>query len=74
MRSPEDMSCCDGELVLAEYCEQYPPLMSAVGLATKIKNYYRRSEVCILSRGGKCPGAGANHPDYHSAPGQESHS
>ena len=46
MRRPEDLSCCDGELVLAEYCEQHPPLMSAIGLATKIKNYYRRSEVC----------------------------
>ena len=46
MRNPEDLSACDGKLVLAEYCEQYPPLMSAVGLATKIKNYYRRSEVC----------------------------
>lgn len=45
MRRPEDLSCCDGELVLAEYCEQHPPLMSAIGLATKIKNYYRRSEV-----------------------------
>ena len=45
MRTPEDLSACDGELVLAEYSEQFPPLLSAIGLATKIKNYYRRSEV-----------------------------
>jgi transcription initiation factor TFIID subunit 1 len=47
MRHPEDLSSCDGHIVLAEYCEQHPPLMSAIGLATKIKNYYRRSEVRI---------------------------
>lgn len=45
MRTPDDLSACDGELVLAEYSEQYPTLLSAIGLATKIKNYYRRSEV-----------------------------
>lgn len=45
MRTPQDLSSCDGHLVLAEYSEQYPPLLSAVGLATKVKNYYRRSEV-----------------------------
>lgn len=51
MRTPEDLSACDGQMVLAEYCEQYPPLLSAIGLATKIKNYYRRSEVifCLTS-------------------------
>ena len=46
MRTPEDLSSCDGDLVLAEYSEQFPPLMNAIGLATKIKNYYRRNEVC----------------------------
>jgi len=45
MRTPEDLSSCDGELVLAEYSEQFPPLMNAIGLATKVKNYYRRNEV-----------------------------
>lgn len=48
MRTPEDLSACDGHMVLAEYSEQYPPLISAIGLATKIKNYYRRSEVSIV--------------------------
>lgn len=47
MRTPEDLSACDGHMILAEYSEQYPPLISAIGLATKIKNYYRRSEVGI---------------------------
>ncbi len=45
MRTPEDLSACDGHLILSEYSEQYPPVLSALGLATKIKNYYRRSEV-----------------------------
>ena len=49
MRSPEDLSICDGHLVLAECSEQYPPLLSAIGLATKMKNYYRRSEVPSIS-------------------------
>ena len=45
MRTPEDLSVCDGQIVLAELSEQYPPLINNTGMATKIKNYYRRSEV-----------------------------
>ena len=45
MRTPQDVSVCDGDIILAEYSEQYPPLMSTIGMATKIKNYYRRPEV-----------------------------
>lgn len=48
MRTPEDLSVCDGEIVLAECSEQYPPLVNNVGMATKIKNYYRRPEVSNL--------------------------
>lgn len=40
--SPEDLSGRDGELILAECSEEYPPLLSQVGMATKIKNYARR--------------------------------
>ena len=42
MRTPEDVSGKDGELVLFEYIEEFPPLMSLVGMASKIKNYYKR--------------------------------
>ena len=42
MRTPEDLSGKDGELILAEYSEEHPPLMMQVGMATKIKNYYKR--------------------------------
>ena len=42
MRTPEDLSGKDGELVLVEYSEEQPPLLSLVGMATKIKNYYKR--------------------------------
>ena len=42
MRTPQDLSGMDGDLILAEYSEEYPPLMMQVGMATKIKNYYKR--------------------------------
>ena len=45
MRSPQDLSASDGNIVLAELSEQYPPLVSTIGMATRIKNYYRRPEV-----------------------------
>lgn len=43
MRTPEDLSGRDGELVLVEFCEEHPPLLSQVGMCTKIKNYYKRT-------------------------------
>ena len=49
MRNPEDLSACDDHLVLAECCEQYPPVVMATGMATKIKNYYRRPEVRLIT-------------------------
>ena len=49
MRSPEDLSSCDGHLILAEYSEEHPPLVMATGMATKIKNYYRRLEVSFIN-------------------------
>ena len=49
MRSPEDLSVCDGDIVLAECSEQYPTLVNNLGMASKIKNYYRRHEVGVLS-------------------------
>ncbi|KAM9788696.1 LOW QUALITY PROTEIN: transcription initiation factor TFIID subunit 1 [Neosynchiropus ocellatus] len=50
MRTPQDLTGKDGELILAEYSEEYPPLIMQVGMATKIKNYYKRKP-------GKDPGA-----------------
>lgn len=43
MRTPEDLSGRDGELILVEFCEEHPPLLSQVGMCTKIKNYYKRT-------------------------------
>lgn len=41
--SPSDLSSTDNcEIVLAEYSEQYPPLMMQTGMASKIRNYYKR--------------------------------
>lgn len=41
MRTAEDLTGCDGELILVEFCEEYPPLMSAVGMCSKLLNYYQ---------------------------------
>lgn len=42
MHSASDLSGKDGEIVLAECSEEYPPLLNQVGMATKIKNFMRR--------------------------------
>ncbi|CAO1324311.1 unnamed protein product [Diamesa serratosioi] len=41
MRTSADLSGCDGELILVEFCEEYPPLMSAIGMCSKMINYYQ---------------------------------
>lgn len=42
MRTPQDLTGKDGDVILAEYSEEYAPLIMQVGMATKIKNYYKR--------------------------------
>ncbi|KAL4230237.1 Transcription initiation factor TFIID subunit 1 [Mactra antiquata] len=42
MRTPQDLTGMDGELILCEFSEEYPPLTMQIGMATKIKNYYKR--------------------------------
>lgn len=44
MRTSEDLSACDGHVVLCEYSEEYPPHLMNIGMATKIRNYYKRPE------------------------------
>ncbi len=46
MRTPEDLTGKDGELILAEFSEEFPPLINQVGMATKMKNYYKRVRCC----------------------------
>jgi len=53
MRTPEDLSGKDGDLILCEMSEEHPPLCMQVGMATKIKNYYKRK-----------PGKDGGAPDY----------
>ncbi|GAA6066785.1 transcription initiation factor TFIID subunit 1 isoform X1 [Tachysurus ichikawai] len=50
MRTNQDLTGKDGDLILAEYSEEYPPLILQVGMATKIKNYYKRVShvTCML--------------------------
>ncbi|XP_049784763.1 transcription initiation factor TFIID subunit 1 isoform X1 [Schistocerca cancellata] len=42
MRTPEDLTGRDGDLVLIEFCEEHPPLINQVGMCSKVKNYYKR--------------------------------
>ncbi|KAL1130727.1 hypothetical protein AAG570_011968 [Ranatra chinensis] len=42
MRTPEDLSGKDGDLVFIEFCEEHPPLINQVGMCSKVKNYYKR--------------------------------
>ncbi|XP_014670703.1 PREDICTED: transcription initiation factor TFIID subunit 1-like, partial [Priapulus caudatus] len=42
MRTPQDLTGMDGELVFFEYSEEHAPAMMNAGMATKIKNYYKR--------------------------------
>ena len=53
MREARDLSGKDGDLVLVEYCEEYPPLISFVGMCSKIKNYYKRKPDRIEGQGPK---------------------
>jgi hypothetical protein len=46
MRTLRDLSARDGTLVYIEYSEEHPPLLNQPGMASKIRNYYRR--VCFL--------------------------
>lgn len=41
MRTAKELSGCDSEIILVEFCEEYPPLMSAVGMCSKLLNYYQ---------------------------------
>ncbi|CAG9761722.1 unnamed protein product [Ceutorhynchus assimilis] len=42
MRTAEDLTGRDGDIILVEFCEEHPPLMNQVGMCSKIKNYYKR--------------------------------
>lgn len=50
MRTVADLSAKDGDLILAEYSEEFPPLMMQIGMATKIKSYYKRVHGLIICR------------------------
>ncbi|XP_022915910.2 transcription initiation factor TFIID subunit 1 [Onthophagus taurus] len=42
MRTADDLTGRDGDLILVEFCEEHPPLINQVGMCSKIKNYYKR--------------------------------
>ena len=49
MRTPADVTGSDGSLVLFEYCEEYPPVIMAVGMNAKVRNYYKRVSDSLAS-------------------------
>ncbi|EFA78451.1 putative protein serine/threonine kinase [Heterostelium album PN500] len=42
MKHKLDLSAREGRVIFVEYMEQNPPLLSNVGMATRVRNYYRR--------------------------------
>ncbi len=42
MRELADLSGRDGDLLILEYSEEHPPLIAQPGMASKIRNYYKR--------------------------------
>ncbi|CAJ0578024.1 unnamed protein product, partial [Mesorhabditis spiculigera] len=42
MREVKDLSGRDGDLFLLEYAEEHPPLLSQPGMASRLRNYYKR--------------------------------
>ena len=42
MKNRKDVSAKDGDLILIEYSEEHPALVSNVGMASKIVNYYKK--------------------------------
>jgi transcription initiation factor TFIID subunit 1 len=42
VRDISDLSAKDGTLLLFEYSEEHPPLLNQPGMASKIRNYYKR--------------------------------
>ena len=49
MRTAQDLTACDGDIILAEFSEEFPPVLMQPGMATKIKNYYKRVSVYLLT-------------------------
>jgi len=41
-RRPADLTARDGRLVLMEYIEEYPLLVSGAGMASRVRYYYRK--------------------------------
>eukprot|EP00467_Chlorarachnion_reptans_P011128 CAMPEP_0114507924 /NCGR_PEP_ID=MMETSP0109-20121206/12297_1 /TAXON_ID=29199 /ORGANISM="Chlorarachnion reptans, Strain CCCM449" /LENGTH=1803 /DNA_ID=CAMNT_0001686765 /DNA_START=82 /DNA_END=5494 /DNA_ORIENTATION=+ len=45
MKKPKQLSAADGPLMLMEYIEQHPPLVSNIGMASLVITYYRKKKV-----------------------------
>jgi len=45
MWEPKDLTGKDGDMVLVEYMEEFPPLLSFPGMCSRVKNYYKKENV-----------------------------
>eukprot|EP00039_Didymoeca_costata_P014306 m.229866 g.229866 ORF g.229866 m.229866 type:complete len:1306 (-) comp15993_c0_seq1:6139-10056(-) len=43
-----DLTAVEGKIVLAEFCEQHPPLLQRPGMCTLMRNYYRKEHTSKL--------------------------
>ena len=41
IKTPEDLTATDGEIILTEYSEEDPPLLMRIGMGSKIISYYK---------------------------------
>lgn len=44
IRHKKDLSAKEGRVVLIEYTEEFPPVITNMGMGAKIRNYYRRKD------------------------------
>lgn len=48
--SPIDLSARDGAIILVEYSEEHPPLLSQVGMCSQIVNFYREDNKSLKNK------------------------
>ena len=51
MKKIRDLTGKDGDLVLLEFCEDYPPFMNQLGMASEMCNYYLEVRTFITNHG-----------------------
>jgi len=66
---PEDLSLLEGDFVCVEYSEERPPVLSNLGMASVIINFFRAEALAESSHGGKLAITGGRDPKLVQARG-----